>query len=156
MQGQYREFCASVAADTNGRFHGAPTKAIFRTVEKSAARPDKSRRFVTDSVVDLVRGALEYNNFAGLLRGLRALFESPLLFEVVRMKNRFASPTDAGWRDVVINGRLRKDRRIRHIVEIQLHYAPLVAVREQLGGHVIYAKQRALAEALEIVGIAAE
>ena len=154
MQGQYREFCASVAADTNGRFHGAPTKAIFRTVEKSAARPDKSRRFVTDSVVDLVRGALEYNNFAGLLRGLRALFESPL-FEVLRMKNRFASPTDAGWRDVVINGRLRKDRRIRHIVEIQLHYAPLVAVREQLGGHVIYAKQRALVEALEIVGIGA-
>ena len=153
VQKLYRELCASVAAATGGQFRDAPIKGLLRTIEKSAARHDKDRRFVTDGVMDLVRGALVYHSFAGLLRGLQALFESDK-FEVLRMKDRFATPTDAGWRDVVINGRLRADRQNQHTVEIQLHYAPLVTVREDLGGHFIYAKQRALAEALEIVGVA--
>ena len=59
--------------------------------------------------------------------------------------------TPAGWRDVVINGILEDDYENMHVVEIQLHYEPFVLVRENLGGHFIYAKQRALQEAFEVV-----
>ena len=38
-----------------------------------------------------------------------------------------------------------------HVVEIQLHYEPFVVVRESLGGHFLYAKKRALQEAVEVV-----
>ena len=57
----------------------------------------------------------------------------------------------AGWRDIVINGVLEDDFVNNHVVEIQLHYEPFVLVRENLGGHFIYAKQRALQEAFEVV-----
>jgi hypothetical protein len=147
----YKDFCASVATATGGVFQDAPVKTIFRTIEKSAMRHNQARRFHTDGVMDLVRGALVYETFDGLLEGVKALCDSDE-FKVLRIKDRFAAPTDAGWRDVVVNGVLiKKDRKSKHKVEVQLHYEPLVAVRESLGGHFIYAKQRALVEALEVV-----
>ena len=52
---------------------------------------------------------------------------------------------------MVLNGFFKKsDRRNKHKFEIQIHYKPLVLVRENLGGHFIYARQRALTEAVEV------
>ncbi len=54
VQPMFRAFCESVAHATSGEFHNALTKGIFRTIEKSAARHDKDRRFITDNVLGLV------------------------------------------------------------------------------------------------------
>jgi hypothetical protein len=150
VQPLFKEFCTSIASQTDGIYQYAPIKSMFRTVEKTAFRAEKQRRFQTEDVLDLVRGALVYETFGDLSKGLTALVESRKFFKVLRIKDRFATPTSAGWRDVVVNGTLTGDRN-RHAVEIQLHYKVLVTVREDLGGHFIYAKQRALVEALESI-----
>jgi len=93
VQPKYDAFCAAIAAETGGSFTSAPTKAIFRAVEKTAMRHDADRRFKTDGVLDLVRGALVYKTFAGMHKGLQAIFESKA-FNVERMKDRFDNPTD--------------------------------------------------------------
>ena len=66
--------------------------------------------------------------------------------------------TPAGWRDVLLNARLVKTTSqsksyLPHIVEIQIHAAPLLATRKEAGGHAVYAKLRAVTEALEVAGL---
>jgi len=93
VQPKYDAFCSAIARETGGHFNAAPTKALFRTVEKTAMRHDKDRRFKTDAILDLVRGALVYRTFDGMCKGLQAIFESKD-FRVERMKDRFHEPTD--------------------------------------------------------------
>eukprot|EP00750_Incisomonas_marina_P008541 INCI1551.4.p1 GENE.INCI1551.4~~INCI1551.4.p1 ORF type:complete len:454 (-),score=83.53 INCI1551.4:497-1858(-) len=150
VQPKFNAFFSAIARQTKGRFHAAPTKALFRTVEKIAMRHEKDRRFNTDAILELVRGALVYRTFDGLCKGLETIVDSQD-FRVERILDRFHKPTDAGWRDVVINGTLKEDSENMHVVEIQLHYEPFVVVRESLGGHFLYAKKRALQEAVEVV-----
>jgi hypothetical protein len=39
----------------------------------------------------------------------------------------------------------------QHVVEIQLHHAKFISIRENLGGHFIYSIFRSLTEAVEVV-----
>ena len=71
-----------------------------------------------------------------------------------RVKDRFTpgNETTGGWRDALINGYFRSDRNM-HVVEIQIHHKALLTVRKDLGGHFMYSKFRAVAEALETAGV---
>ena len=68
-------------------------------------------------------------------------------FVVCRLKDRFKHPTSAMWRDVMINGFFKHGAR--HMVEVQLHHNSMLFVRGNLGGHYIYARFRALMEAVD-------
>ena len=72
----------------------------------------------------------------------------------MRMKDRFSPgrETGGGWRDAMFNAYFVDNDENKHIFEVQLHHKQLLLVRQKLGGHVIYAKYRALLEALEVAG----
>ena len=53
---------------------------------------------------------------------------------IVRVKNRFASPTDGGWRDIMLNI-VFVDTMEMHVCELQFVHAKLLSVRKQLGAH---------------------
>ena len=149
---EYNRLCEEIASSTGGEFKVAPLKHVFRAIEKTAMRADKSRRFECSNVYDVVRGALVYETMTEVRAGLKEVCDK---FDVVRIKNRFFSVGDAassgGWRDLVVNMRVKGDRA-KHVVEVQIQLKCLLRVRSSLGGHFIYAKYRALAEALEVCG----
>ena len=101
---------------------------------------------------DVVRGALVYDTMSEVLVGLQEVCNN---FVILRIKNRFAPVGEAGlsggWRDVVVNMRIKGDRS-KHVLEVQIQLRSLLKVRSSLGGHFIYAKYRALSEALEVCG----
>lgn len=146
----YNRQCEEIAQTTHGEFTPAPLKHVFRAIEKTAMRPNKQERFRCTNVYDVVRGALVYDTMEGVARGLREVCKE---FDVMRIKNRFFKVGQAtqsgGWRDVVVNMCLTNDFN-RHVLEVQIQLRCLVNVRSELGGHFIYAKYRALTEALEV------
>ena len=147
---EYNRLCEKIASSTGGEFKAAPLKHVFRAIEKTAMRADKSRRFECSNVYDVVRGALVYESMDGVVAGLREVCDT---FDVVRIKNRFfpvgQAASSGGWRDLVVNMRVKGDRA-KHVLEVQIQLKCLLQVRSSLGGHFIYAKYRALAEALEV------
>ena len=123
---------------------------MMRALEKSAMREPKNR-FKAGVVVDIVRGALVYNDVAGCLKAVRQI-QAAQSIVVVRMKDRFTrgNETSGGWRDVLFNIYMESDPN-QHICEIQIHHQNMLTVRSELGGHYIYGIFRSLLEALEVV-----
>ena len=146
----YKKLCFNIADVTGGHFTPAPIKHVYRAIEKTAMRAEDNLRFKCSNVYDVVRGALVYDTMSEILVGLQEVCEK---FHVVRIKNRFVPVGEAGssggWRDVVVNMRVKGDRS-KHVLEIQIQLRCLLKVRSELGGHFIYAKYRALSEALEV------
>lgn len=114
-------------------------------------RFDENERLNSDNVVDILRGSIQFDTLAGILRCLKAIDKDPA-FRIRRIKDRFTpgQETAAHWRDLMLNGSFTA-RGVSHIVEIQLHHDTLVIVREKMGGHYIYARVRSLLEAMEVV-----
>ena len=114
-------------------------------------RFDEHERLNSDNVVDILRGSIQFDTLAGILRCLQAIDKDPA-FRIRRIKDRFTpgQETAAHWRDLMLNGCFTA-RGVSHIVEIQLHHDTLVVVREKMGGHFIYARVRSLLEAMEVV-----
>ena len=89
--------------------------------------------------------------------------------EIVRIKNRFKHPTDAGWADMLVNFRFRADSEDSfkgfgghqpvgedspywHVCEVQFVHAHMSLVRRQMGAHHSYSKFRSAMELLEVLG----
>ncbi len=72
--------------------------------------------------------------------------------DIVRVKDRFTTPSASGWRDVMINYKLRGDG---HCCEVQICHKTMLAAREGLPGlgHVIYGRVRNANEILERLGL---
>ena len=149
---QYTHICADIADETGGQFTPAPIKHVYRAIEKTALRPDEIHRFECTNVYDVVRGALVYDTISEVLVGLKEVCKR---FTVIRIKNRFVpvgkASLSGGWRDVVVNMCIKGDRS-QHVLEVQIQLNSLLKVRSSLGGHFIYAKYRAISEALEVCG----
>jgi len=169
VQKQFDEFCRSILAEVTAadalvkpEYVTAPLKSPFRAAEKRAMTPGvkPSDIFRFDTIFDIVRGALNFADLRGMVRAVQEIARRREVFTILRIKNRLTRshpasaratdcPTPSGWRDMLINGFFTDDPA-RHIVEIQIHHADLVLIREKSGGHDIYAFFRALREALEI------
>ena len=148
----YIRLCEDIAKRTKCEFKRASIKHVFRAIEKTAMRADEENQFLCSNVYDVVRGALVYETMAGVMEGLEEVFKE---FVVLRIKNRFVPVGEArssgGWRDVVVNMHVKDDPN-KHVLEVQIQLKCLLDVRKNLGGHFIYAKYRALFEALEVCG----
>ena len=112
---------------------------------------EPKKRFKAGVVVDIVRGALVYNDVAGCIKAVRQIRAAQSIV-VVRMKDRFSrgNETSGGWRDVLFNIYMQSDPN-QHICEIQIHHQNMLTVRSELGGHYIYGIFRSLLESLEVV-----
>ena len=94
------------------------------------ARKYQRRRYAR--VRDIVRFALQYATFQGLLEGLEAIFGQ---FTVTVVENRFAAPTALGWADVTVLVEQRLDSDTTHLVELQLSLVALYEARQSLHRH---------------------
>jgi len=87
-------------------------------------------------LLDISRSSIEFENVAALRKGLADLEQRGI---VVRMKDRFSSPTAGGYRDIMLNVRMSNG----HICEVQLHLKQILAVKGG-PGHKIYEEMRAI------------
>ena len=89
---------------------------MYRALEKTAFRCDDDR-WSADCVLDVVRGALLYDDLEGFCRALDAIqnYEG---VEVLRIKDRFSHPTSGGWRDCMLNLVFLDDPN-KHVCEVQ-------------------------------------
>jgi hypothetical protein len=79
-----------------------------------------------EGAVDLVRATIAVDRYDQLHEVVDRLKESGLQL-VSQPRNRFREPTEAGYRDVVLNARLPNG----HIMEIQLHLKEVLRAKEE-------------------------
>ena len=84
-------------------------------------------------VRDLVRGGIIHETMGGLCRVLDYFHKSDAV-TVVRIKNRFETPSDAGWTDCMLNFYFRDDPH-RHVCEVQLIHHKMFSQRTVQDGH---------------------
>ena len=90
----------------------------MRAKSKSDYNNDHSR------IVDVVRASAVFHSIKRFARGVRALRESTEI-EIMRVKDRVTEPLPSGYRDVLINLKL-KDHPM--IMELQLHFKDIKGV----------------------------
>jgi tetratricopeptide (TPR) repeat protein len=90
---------------------------------------------VMERLCDLVRCSITVGNEEDLVATLVAIKGE---YSVVRLKNRFANPMFTGIMDCLLNVEVEvelpyglKIKRIKHICEIQLHLAPILALKKE-------------------------
>ena len=121
--------------------HMAPLKGRERAAEK--AKDDYNEREPGHGerwLFDIVRGAVLCETEEQLSRMVAALQSSSSeMIEIVRLKNRFANPTPAGFRDFNLNIRVAlPDHHTHHICELQVHCAAIKKMDEVKLSHKIY------------------
>lgn len=137
-QKELYEQVTQVASETKGEAKlPSSLKGRERAMEKVMAdyKGDASK------LVDIARGSIVYNSYADLMGGLESCDRKLTL---VREKNRFAQPTPAGYRDILLNVKLSNG----HIAELQLHLTQILAVKSG-AGHKIYEEVRKIEAAAQ-------
>jgi len=124
---ELKEKTTQLAAATNGTPQFSPDglKAKGRAKEKIIADYGGNAA----AICDLVRSTVEYSSFADMLAGLEQCKKD---FNVVREKNRFQTPTNAGYRDICLNVKLSNG----HVGELQMNLTQLLAAKKD--GHKQY------------------
>jgi len=69
-----------------------------------------------------------------------------LVIRIVKFKDRFGDPTDAGWADIMVLLMFRTGPKV--VFELQLTHFSLMVVRRDLGAHSEYSEFRASGEIL--------
>jgi hypothetical protein len=159
---RYDGLFEQVAQKTGSTFHKAGRKGLVRICEKLELSVDGWDPRV---VCDLVRGAVECENFTTMINVLRLLRDLDADLKraagetggveeqiaITRSKGRFGEPTSGGWADIMINFSFADDAN-KHICEVQLVHKQLYTVRKEMGAHKTYSIFRAALELCEKVG----
>jgi len=144
-----------------------PLKKLDRMVEKTMLRPENMLKPMHalhkgamkadlnfEKICDICRGFVEGHSMGSLLQVLKELGAEQEAgnIVIVRVKNRFASPSAAGWADCMVNLYFPNDPAA-HVCELQLVHHDLMTVRQNLGAHQVYRKGR---NATELLAFAVE
>lgn len=108
----------------------APLKGRERAKEKSTTDYGGD----TAGLVDIARGSIVCASAQQVIDAWELVNST---FTVVRVKNRFANPSD-GYRDLMINVELSNN----HVAELQLHLAAIIKAKE--AGHKFYETARTI------------
>ena len=127
-------------------------KRCTRIVEKVQLRPGDGRGR-SDRVCDVCRAMLIASDMAGVAAISNALIalSNDGVVTVRRIKDRFATPTAGGWRDLMVNVVIADDPR-QHVCEVQISHEMMLTARKGLPGHAIYAIVRNASELIESCG----
>ena len=102
-------------------------KRIVEKVEKEYAGK-------YSKVVDIVRASAVFDNAADLARLVASLSDDGATeVKVVRVKDRFSTPISGGYRDMLLNVRVRS---IPHVGELQLHIGGIISIKPK--AHRVY------------------
>jgi len=121
----------TIASETGGE---AKLPQALKGRERATEKTMADYKGDASKLVDLVRASIVYKSFPELMGGLDICNRNLTL---VREKNRFAQPTPAGYRDILLNVKLSNG----HIAELQLHLTQILAVKSG-AGHKIYEEVR--------------
>ena len=102
-----------------------------------------------ERVCDIVRDMFVAESMEAVAEVVRLLREASAI-EIVRVKDRFTTPSAGGWRDLMINYTLAGDA---HCCEVQICHNSLLVARKGLPGHAIYGRVRNANELLERLGM---
>ena len=102
-----------------------------------------------ERVCDIVRDMFVAESMEAVAEVVRLLREASAI-EIVRVKDRFTTPSAGGWRDLMINYTLAGDA---HCCEVQICHNSLLVARKGLPGHAIYGRVRNANELLERLGL---
>jgi hypothetical protein len=142
------------AAGAEPKMRVASLKHVFRTLQKHALRVDGGTPTEFEMACDIVRGSIVCGSMGDLLRVLEALLamQAESRVVIVRVKNRFAHPTAAGWADAMVNFIClgsSAGAAGEHVCELQLVHETMLTARKEFGGHNAYAAFREAAELRE-------
>ena len=107
-------------------------RAAEKMYQEELENPDKS--FEAGWLKDLVRGSIVVEAMDDVPAAIEAVRE---VFTVTRIKDRFSKPTEAGYRDVLMNVDLGG-----MTAELQIHIPEMLAAKEL--GHLLYEVERTL------------
>ena len=121
---------AAVEAFPGSHFKAGPLKSKKRIVEKV----EKEYAGKYSKVVDIVRASAVFDNAADLARLVASLSDDGATeVKVVRVKDRFSNPISGGYRDMLLNVRIRS---IPHVGELQLHIGGIISIKPK--AHRVY------------------
>jgi len=146
----------------------APLKSMYRTSEKAAFRTDgcnfcapapgggstKDRVLNADCVLDIVRGSLIFEKLSDFTTALTVI-QAKEDIVIHRVKDRFSTPTNGGWRDCMVNLSFASDPDAV-ICEVQLIHQKLMLARKGMAGHSDYVMFRGAMEMTEAGEAAAQ
>ena len=119
-----------------GKYHPGPNKTRARAIEKI----EKDYSGDHTKLVDVVRASAIFMTLMQLARFADALLAPGCAMVVVRAKDRFNSPLDSGYRDVLLNVKLRAGDD--YVFELQLHLQTIIDIKE--AAHRTYALMRSV------------
>ena len=173
LKPDFDDFVEAVATKCGAKHSTPPLKGAWRAIEKMALRTEseegecgalKEGPLDATSLCDVLRGSLQCEDFTMLVTALDLLKALDSEFgdlaqargltqriRLLRIKDRFATPTSGGWADVLVNFVFEEDAA-KHVVELQLQHKSLLLVRKEGGGHKDYNEFRSAFELLEAVG----
>jgi hypothetical protein len=167
----YDLFMAQLASKSGGKYTPLmgekALKNIFRALEKMFLQGQDPLTQAT--VLDIVRGLLEFDSMENMLKAVEYLFACDSRFDegkqggtyfaaasrmakvtVLRVKDRMAKPTKGGWADAMINFTFADDTN-KHACKIQLVRRRMLTDRNEGGAHHGYGIYRAAFEILESI-----
>jgi hypothetical protein len=144
LQASLNDFCKTCARETGvGEPIAATCKGLFRIMEKATL--DGS----VPKIRDISRSTIQYKNMSDMLKGLEYVDSSPKV-KIIRIKDRWSSPSNGGWADIMINVVFPENEG--HVCEIQFTHKQMSTVRKEMGAHHSYGTFRAAEELLELIG----
>jgi hypothetical protein len=109
----------------------APIKSLKRAAEKLVMEAGGDVNLIRD----MLRATIVVQKLSDVQRAIEQVQQN---FEIVRIKNRFETPTESGYRDVLINVRMPDGT----VGEIQVNLPQMLAAKAE--GHKLYEMARVL------------
>ena len=130
MNTEFKPSIMKLGAQVGGEAQVAPLKGLTRSKEKAKTEMGGD----SAKLLDIIRGSIICEKPSQLVEAFETTSK---LFDIVRVKNRFANPAD-GYRDLLLNIRLSNG----HVAELQLHLRHIINAKEK--GHKDYEVARVL------------
>ncbi|CAJ1945284.1 unnamed protein product [Cylindrotheca closterium] len=128
--------------DECGNQNGSNKYIVFAPLKKKLRAEEKARNDYCDRVpgppaswlCDIVRGSIEFTCAKQVLKCLELIKHDDSL-HIVKVKNRFQSPSLTGYRDIIIHIQIDTKLGFKHICEIQIHHKLIRELDKTLNSH---------------------
>lgn len=142
-------YTAELAQATDGATSKSAVKHLFRILEKQGFDQGRALGGPAPAPWDAARALVCYGGMSALVLGLERLQNDHRegRITVLRAKERFSSPTSAGWSDILVNLCLPQ---VDFPCEIQMVHSKMMLIRHDMGAHGEYAKFRTAKEVLDL------
>ena len=164
-------FLQKIATLTGAQAQMAPLKGGWRALEKMTLSAEHKAGAGLDAtrICDCLRGALNCKSFVEIVSIVDLLqvldkslsgdeeaeraemVEKEYAIRILRLKDRFKTPTSGGWADLLINF-VFVDDKDQHVMELQVQHETLLRVRKEGNAHEKYNIFRTAFEVLEAIG----